>query len=125
MPQEPTTSYTLKGFTHEAAFRVFTFERISKNRERAEFSVKADLGLILKYKIAVQDLPLLCRGLLEQHQDIERLQSFIYSESDMSQHAAGIAARVEAKRNKYSMRQSSIHTGAGNQFREVTTSRTG
>lgn len=53
--------YILTGFTQEMGFRVFAFERIGDDRLRTKFTVKADLALIRRYGIRLQDLPLMCR----------------------------------------------------------------
>ena len=57
--------YILTGFTHDMGFRVFAFEGIGEDRVRTEYKVRADLALIHRYGIRVQELPLLCRGILE------------------------------------------------------------
>jgi len=80
--------FILTGFTHDVGFRVFAFEGVGEDRSRTEFRVRADLALIRRYGIRVQDLPLLCRTLLE-HRDEEQSDaaaekhSFTYTEDDM------------------------------------------
>jgi hypothetical protein len=61
--------YVLTGLTHEDGFRVFAFERVGKDRVRTQFTVKADLALVRGYGIQIQDLPLLCRGLLDREEE--------------------------------------------------------
>ena len=58
--------YTVTGFTYDAGFRVFALERIGEDRGRLPYGAKADMALARKYGIRVQELPLLCRELLEQ-----------------------------------------------------------
>ncbi len=58
--------FILTGFRQDMGFRVFAFERRETTRSRMEFTVKADLGLIRRYDIRMQELPLLCRSLLER-----------------------------------------------------------
>ncbi len=58
--------FVLTGFTHDKGFRVFTFDRIGEDRVRTKCTVRADLSLIRNYGIHIQELPLLCRGLLDR-----------------------------------------------------------
>jgi len=75
--------FVLTGFTQNKGFRVFAFERIGADRARTPFTVKTDLELIRKYGIRVQELPLLCRALLERHDETEQERAWIYSEEEM------------------------------------------
>jgi hypothetical protein len=92
--------FILKGFIPETGFRVFTFEGIADDRTRTEFKVRTDLSLIRRYGIRVQDLPLLCRGLLERHGESERTLTF--TEKEMSTHAANSRADREAAERRKS-----------------------
>ena len=58
--------FNLIGFSQDAGFRVFAFEGTAAGRVRTEYTVRADLALIRKYGIRVQELPLLCRRFLER-----------------------------------------------------------
>jgi hypothetical protein len=89
--------YTFTGFTHDAGFRVFAFEGIGEDRVRLPYSVKADLALARKYGIRVQELPLLCREVLEQRTGADG-QAFTYLECDMSVRATAVAAMTERHR---------------------------
>jgi len=74
--------YILTGFSHVCGFRVFAFQGIAADYTRTEFTVKTDLTLIPRYKIRIQELPLLCRGLLER--DARNVaQAFTFSEEEM------------------------------------------
>lgn len=55
--------YILSGFTQDMGFRVFRFEGVAVDRPRTRtvFTVRADLALIRRYGIQIQELPLLCR----------------------------------------------------------------
>jgi len=90
--------YILSGFVHETGFRVFTFECVGEERQRTEFKVKADLALIRRYGIRIQDLPLLCREMLERRVSDEP-RTLTYTEADMCVNAAASAARA-AERKK-------------------------
>jgi hypothetical protein len=53
------------GFTQEAGCRVFAYEVVSPDRVRTRFSVRADLALSRQFGIQLQELPLMCMGILE------------------------------------------------------------
>lgn len=90
--------FVIVGFTDEMGFRVFAFEGVGADRVRTEYKVKADLTLIRKYGIRLQELPLLCRAILEQHLGSDAQRTFTYTEADMSLRADFCAAQAEAKR---------------------------
>ena len=64
-------TFLLTGFKHESSMRVYSFDRVEADRTRTQFTVGADLSLIRKYNIRVQDLPLLCRSVLEVIDGVE------------------------------------------------------
>ena len=126
--------FVLVGFTQDAGFRVFAFEGIGEDRTRTKFTVRADLALIRAYEIRVQELPLLCRGLLERVTQIgidgadqERAsqepaleeealpeRTWIYTEEEMRLHASGCAEARDAAQRKKSMRRFGLNQpGAG------------
>jgi hypothetical protein len=75
--------FILTGFRQDLGFRVFAFERRQNDRARLEFTVKADLGLIRRYDIRVQELPLLCRDFLERREALEDTRALTYNEDEM------------------------------------------
>lgn len=75
--------FILTGFKQESGFRVFTFERVEADRSRTPCTVRADLALIRRFGIQIQDLPLLCRSLLERQAEGVELQPLIYGEDEM------------------------------------------
>jgi hypothetical protein len=85
--------YILTGFTQDAGFRVFGFEGVGDDRSRDDYRVKTDLSLIRKYGIRVQDLPLLCRGMLERRDETLEQHTFTYSETEMRGYASVTASR--------------------------------
>ncbi|MDR3700985.1 MAG: hypothetical protein P4L56_15165 [Candidatus Sulfopaludibacter sp.] len=100
--ENPKTHFILKGFSQAMEFRVFEFEGLMANSVRASFTVKIDIGLARKYGIRLQELPLLCRGVLDQHSEGEEQRSFLYTEAHMSEYAYNLAAREEAAKHKKS-----------------------
>jgi len=71
------------GFTHSGAFREFAFDCVSEDRSKTRISVIADLELSRKYRIAVQELPLLCRRLVEDVADSAEPCTLTFSEAEM------------------------------------------
>jgi hypothetical protein len=61
--------FIFTGFTQDMGFRVFAFEGVGPDRIRTNHTVRADLALLLRYGIRMQELPLLCRRLLERRSD--------------------------------------------------------
>jgi hypothetical protein len=104
--------FILTGFTHEVGCRVYAFEGISEDRVRMLFSVRADLGLIRKYGIRMQELPLLCRKILEQHDGTDTQRAFTYTEDAMSLRATASAAEAAAQKRKPPRRPISENVGA-------------
>ena len=80
--------FIFNGFTQDMGFRVFAFERMGPDRIRTKYTVRADLALLLRYGIRMQELPLLCRGLLERRSDNgEETGALTFTEDDMRLYA--------------------------------------
>lgn len=75
--------FILTGFTEEMGFRVFAFEGIDEDRTRTSFTVSADLALIRRYGIPIQELPLLCRSLLDRSEAGGETHTLTYTEEEM------------------------------------------
>jgi hypothetical protein len=106
--------FILTGFTQEAGFRVFTFESLAADRTRTKFTVKTDLSLIRNYGIQVQELPLLCRGLLETLDEGDQERSWTFTEERMQRHAAICSiAKDTAQRKKAARKPAPAPLGTG------------
>lgn len=92
--------FVLQGFNQVVGMRVFAFEGIEANHQRTPFTVSADLSLALRYGIRLQELPLLCRGVLERRHDGGKARAFAYTEDDMRIYAGAVAAQREAARQR-------------------------
>src|SRR5678809_985748 len=86
-----TMQFGLTGIAQDMAFRVFAFERMGSDRVRTKMVVRADLALIRRYGIQMQELPLLCRNLLERSDRGGEPDTLTFTEDDMSLHAKGCA----------------------------------
>ena len=73
----------LTGFSQDMGFRVFAFECVGEDKVRTSFEVRADLSLVRKYGILMQELPLLCCRILERRQDGDQQRMYTFSEADM------------------------------------------
>jgi hypothetical protein len=104
--------YILTGFSHDSGFRVFAFEGIGEDRVRTKFFVRADLALIHSYGIRVQELPLLCREILERRNEGEEQRTFTYTDTEMCRHAQLCATRDAAQKRKGPRRPHSGNVGA-------------
>ena len=94
------TQFLLTGFTQAAGIRIYAFEgRI--DARRIDYTVEVDLALIPGYGIRIQDLPLLCRELLQQRAQPDEISSVVFTEQQMRSHAERLAvARDEAEHRK-------------------------
>lgn len=92
--------FVITGFTHDMGFRVFAFERLEEDRTRTKCTVRADLALVQRYGIRIQELPLLCRGLLDRGDIPGEIQALTFSEDEMRVCADERTAAREAAASK-------------------------
>ncbi len=107
--------FILTGFTHHKGSRVFEFDRIAEDRIRTRCTVHADLELSRKYGIHIQELPLLCRGMLDRSDAALTAPTLIFAEAEMKLCADGrAAARAAAagSRRKMPHRPATENLGA-------------
>src|ERR1700742_791539 len=98
--------YLLNGFTSDLGFRVFRFEGIEADKRRTEFSVRADLALIKGFGIRIQELPLLCRRLLETRDEAVAGRPLTFTREHMRLHSeVCVEARAQAGRRRTSLRR--------------------
>ena len=97
--------FSLLGFSQDTGFRVFAFEGTAADKTRTAFTVRADLALSRKHGIRVQELPLLCRGLLERAGG-EQLSAATFTEEEMRLYTHNCTeARDAAMRRRKSLRR--------------------
>ena len=106
--------FIFNGFQQDQNVRRFAFHGIASDRTHTEFTVGADLMLARKYHIALQDLPLLCRRLLEElaAEDVNR--AVMFTEDNMRLHAKNreAARDLAASRRKPARRPSGAGVGS-------------
>src|SRR5271166_4237173 len=88
--------FVITGFTQDLGFRVFTFDGIDAAWARTAFVVRADIALARRYGIRLQELPLMCRGLLERGDESHEIRTVTFNEEDMRVYASDCAAKKEA-----------------------------
>ncbi len=91
-------NFTFTGFTQEAGFRLFAFEVITVEKTKTRYRVKVDTSLLGKYGIKVQELPLLCRRLLDKHENEKDISTstLIFTEAEMCLQQSERAAILNA-----------------------------
>ena len=88
--------YVLTGFTNDMDFRVFAFDVVGDQQVRTAYWIRADLRLVRKYGIKLQELPLLCRGVLEERIFVSKVEgTFTYTEAELCTHADARALAAE------------------------------
>jgi hypothetical protein len=93
---------------------VFAFEGVAVDRIRTSFTVRADMALIRRYGIQIQELPLLCRSVLERRDEANESQTFTFTEEEMRTWAAARAAAKDeaAQKRRPPRRHSTDNLGA-------------
>ena len=110
--------YMLKGFSETSGLRVFEFEGVAADRSRRNFTVSADMAASRRHGIRIQDLPLLCRAVLDGQEPVDPLpeegttHAFTYTEEEMSLHASRVTAREAANKKRPPRRPAPDRLGA-------------
>jgi hypothetical protein len=91
--------FFLTGFTQAAGIRIYAFQgRVDASR--MDYTVEVDLALIPGYGIRIQDLPLLCRELLQQQAQPDEKCAVVFTEQRMRSHAEKLAAAQQEAEHK-------------------------
>ena len=85
------------GFRHETtAVRRYSFEGVVSEGIRKDFFVTADIALLTKYRVRIQEGPMMCLRLLEGSAETEaQLESLVLTEADVLAHVRVKAAEAE------------------------------
>jgi hypothetical protein len=97
--------------------RQFDFDVVGEDQGRQHVTVGADLDLIRRYRIPLQELPLLCRRLLERQTNIETI---MFTEGDMVRYSNERTAEANALLEKRRARQPQISNRKGLAWRGST-----
>ena len=109
--------FSMTGFSEDHGVRRYTFKVAIANRTSQEFTVETDVALLRKYGIALQELPLLCRRLLEKIAVSEEGHVLTFSEELMREHAANCAAVLRAAQEKRKSHRRPISSRVGQHWR--------
>jgi hypothetical protein len=105
--EEAKFQFLLTGFTQNAGIRKYSFDGRVETR-KVGYTVDVELALLPVYGIRIQDLPLMCRELLQQRPQPDEVTAHVFTEQRMRSHAEKITlAREEAERKKKSKRAES------------------
>ena len=74
--------FSLRGFRQNANLRLYSFQGLDGDYTRHQFTVRVDLDLARRYAICIQELPLLCRELLDKA-GLSGGDTLTFSEQDM------------------------------------------
>jgi len=104
--------FTLTGFNQKAGVRLYAFEGIADGI-RTSFTVGVDLALIPRFGIHIQELPLLCRELLERQAEGREERTLTFTEEEMRVHAHNreLAREAADRKRKAVRRPSSDNVG--------------
>jgi hypothetical protein len=98
--------FVLTGFSQDNNMRRYTFAGVAADRSRTVYTVDADLALVRKHRIAVQELPLLCRCLLDEVGESAVTHTLIFTEEKMLGYAdRRAAAQLEAEQKRKAHRR--------------------
>ena len=106
--------FLLTGYTQAAAIRIYAFDRRIDAR-RTPYTVEVDLALIPAYGIQIQELPLLCRELLQAQ--LDEICAVVFTEQRMRGHAEKLAVAREQAEEKKKQRKHLASAGAENDWR--------
>ena len=91
-------TYVLTGFFQDGGFRVFSYDGITADHRRSPFWVRADLALARQHKLPVQELPLLCRGVLDNRDAESEEHTLTFSRAEMARLATTREQATGARR---------------------------
>ena len=90
------------GFRHETNdVRLYSFEGVVAEGDRKDFLVTADIALLTKHHIRIQEAPMMCLRLLEGSAEAEpQVELLVLTEADMTAHVLAKAAEAEKAASK-------------------------
>ncbi|HLK51253.1 MAG TPA: hypothetical protein VKT49_24085 [Bryobacteraceae bacterium] len=102
--RDQNANFKLTGFHEAHGIRCFLYQCQQHDGSTTEFTVEADLGLLRKYGITLQELPLLCRNLLEKQSPGSALTAITFGEELMKEQAdqrAAVKHAAELRKKHY------------------------
>jgi hypothetical protein len=108
--------FLLTGFTQAAAIRIYSFDGRIESR-RTPYTVEVNLALIPGYGIQIQELPLLCRELLQQRAQLDGICAVVFTEQRMRSHAERLALAKDQAEEKKQQRKHLASAGVETDWR--------
>lgn len=94
-------SFVFRGFQQTNGQRTYTYDGVAADRSRSEFTVLVELAMLRRHKISLQELPLLCRAVLDSEAALPCEQrSYAFGEVQMCVQDAYAAAKAEAAQKR-------------------------
>ena len=98
--RDKNTDFIMTGFHQTDGIRYYVYQAQRPDGSLSESTVDADVKLLRKHGIALQELPLLCRRLLEKQDTHDALRSVTFTEDLMKEQADHRAALKQAAQDK-------------------------
>lgn len=99
-PRDKSTELILTGFREANGIRSYVYQCQHDDGSSREFTVDAEVKLLQKHGIGLQELPLLCRRLLEKQNPDVLLRTVTFTEDLMKEQADQRMALKQAARDK-------------------------
>ena len=98
--------FAYMGFRHETTgVRLYSFEGVVSQGIRKDFLVTADIALLTKHHVRIQEVPMMCLRLLESSAEAEpQLEFLVLTEADLIAHVRAKAAEAEKAASKRTKR---------------------
>jgi len=98
--RDKNTDFILTGFRQTNGIRYYVYQGHHDDGSSSEFTVDAEVRLLQKHGIGLQELPLLCRRLLEKQNPDVSLRAVTFTEDLMKEQADQRAALKKAAQDK-------------------------
>ena len=102
--RDRSTNFILTGFRQTNGIRYYMYQAQHDDGSSSEITVDAEMRLLLKHGIGLQELPLLCRRLLEVQDQHASLRAVTFTEDLMKEQAdqrAALKQAAQAKKKTY------------------------
>jgi hypothetical protein len=110
--------FVFTGFRQVSDIRSYTFQIIAADRSKSIVTVGADLSLVRKHRIPLQELPLLCRRLLENQTGTRKsTATLMFTEKDMLGYVSERVAAEHVAEMKRRAHRTPVSSRAGQAWR--------
>jgi hypothetical protein len=102
--RDKNTDFIMTGFHQAEGIRYYVYQVQHEDGSVSESTVDADVRLLRKHGIALQELPLLCRRLLERQNSDASVRAVTFTEDLMKEQAdqrAALKQAAQAKKKVY------------------------